>query len=73
MKDFPVVMRFISEKAHISCPIKRFAKELLSKGGYLWRMREYAAYRVIPRIHYERMVADDVQAFAPYAPPASQL
>lgn len=45
----------------------------LSNGRYLCRMREYAAYRSIPRIHYERMVADNNEPFNPQAPPAPFL
>lgn len=67
VKDFPAVIRFISRKGHIYCPIKS-RKGRLSNGRYLWRMRKYAAYRIIPRIHYERMVADESQAFSPDAP-----
>ncbi len=73
MKDFPSDGRFIIEEAHISCPIQSSAKEALSKGCYLWRMRRQAAYPPILRIHYERMVADDVQAFDPHSPPATFL
>lgn len=71
MKEIPALHRFISEGSHIDCPIRTSAGEALSKGFYLWRMQEHAAYRVIPGIHYERMVADDDAAYDPDGPPAS--